>query len=102
MASSQPKYIPQLPVNKRILILGATSGIGFAVAEAPLEHGTIVTISGSNPTKLYHALTRLQTQFPSATKDGRLAGPLPCDLFDATHVEKGECCFTGGGGYGGG
>lgn len=53
------KYTGQLR-GQRVLIVGGTSGIGLAVAEAALEHDALVTIVGSNPDKLSRALTILE------------------------------------------
>jgi short chain dehydrogenase len=57
------KFINKLQ-DKNNLIVGGTSGIGFATAETALEYGARVTITGHNPTKLSHALTRLRTAYP--------------------------------------
>lgn len=78
--SAPPKYTAKL-ASRRVLVLGGTSGIGFCVAEAALEHGATVIISSSNPTKLSNALTRLNP-----------AGSLPvtgktCDLGSPDTVE---------------
>ncbi|KAK6500213.1 hypothetical protein TWF481_010562 [Arthrobotrys musiformis] len=51
--------------NKNILIIGGTSGIGFAVAVASLEHGAKVTIASSSPKKLESSLSRLKTSHQS-------------------------------------
>lgn len=53
------KYINKLQ-GARILILGGSSGIGFCVAEAAVEHGAIVTIASSSQAKLDKAVARLQ------------------------------------------
>ena len=36
-----PKYITKL-LDKRVVVVGGTSGIGLAVAEASVEYGAIV------------------------------------------------------------
>ncbi|MDI1493060.1 MAG: hypothetical protein OHK93_004844 [Ramalina farinacea] len=46
--SDAQKYTSKLH-GQRILIIGGTSGIGYAVAEASLEHGANVIISSSSP-----------------------------------------------------
>lgn len=38
-------------VMLEVLVLGGTSGIGFAVAEAALEHGATVIISARDRTR---------------------------------------------------
>lgn len=45
--------------GKRVLVVGGSSGIGFAVARAAREEGALVTISSSNADKLENALGRL-------------------------------------------
>ena len=57
------KYTNKLH-NKHILIFGGTSGIGYCIAEACLENGAHVTISGSNKAKLEKALSRLRNTYP--------------------------------------
>ncbi|CAG9955892.1 unnamed protein product [Clonostachys rosea f. rosea IK726] len=54
------KYLNKLQ-GQRILILGGSSGIGFAVAQAAVEHGAVVYISSSKQTRLDDAVTWLQT-----------------------------------------
>jgi NAD(P)-dependent dehydrogenase (short-subunit alcohol dehydrogenase family) len=67
--------------------VGGTSGIGFAVAEAALEHDAIVTVAGSNPAKLKQALARLRTSYPAASEGDRLQGA-QCDLADEFNLES--------------
>lgn len=88
MKSGSPvqKYTGHLR-DQRILIIGGTSGIGFAVAEAALEHNATVTICGSNPDKLKQALSELQLSYPSATSDSHLLG-VQCDLMDEENLEN--------------
>ena len=45
--------------GKRVLVIGGSSGIGFAVAKAALEQGARVTIASSNTEKLHKAVDRL-------------------------------------------
>ncbi|PTB63416.1 dehyrdogenase/reductase domain-containing protein [Trichoderma citrinoviride] len=59
------KYVNKLQ-GKRVLVIGASSGVGFCVAEAALEHGAHVTISSSNQTKLDKAASRLQEHIKAA------------------------------------
>lgn len=79
------KYIDQLN-DKSVLIIGGTSGIGFAVAEGALEHNAVVTIAGSNSEKLKRAMTRLQAAYPAQTANGRLRS-MSCDLSDADMLD---------------
>lgn len=80
MTQSSKKYTGQLR-DHRVLVIGGTSGIGFAVAEAALEHEAIVTIVGSTHTKLQRALSRLDAS------NHRVQG-LQCDLGNAQTVEE--------------
>ena len=70
------KYTQKL-TGKRILVIGGSSGIGYAVAEAALEHGAHVTISSSQETRISSAIASLLKTYPSSRS--RLAG-YPCDL----------------------
>jgi NAD(P)-dependent dehydrogenase (short-subunit alcohol dehydrogenase family) len=63
--------------GKRILIIGGTSGLGFAVAQGSLEFGATIIISSSNATKIDNSISRLQTDYPSARS--RISG-YACDL----------------------
>jgi NAD(P)-dependent dehydrogenase (short-subunit alcohol dehydrogenase family) len=45
--------------GKRVLVIGGSSGIGFAVAEAAIAQGARVTIASSRAEKLHGALERL-------------------------------------------
>ena len=70
------KYANKLH-NKRVLIIGGTSGIGFGVAEACVEFGAIVTVASSRKEKVEKTIQRLVTSYPDA-KD-RISGHT-CDL----------------------
>lgn len=107
--SSGFKYASKLS-NQRVLILGGTSGIGFAVAEASLEAGLLVTISSSSSSKLSAALDRLRsspayvpsnlfaapatTSSSSSSQPSLASGGIPrltgftCDLSDPSTVEQ--------------
>ena len=63
MAFPARKYISKLRGN-RILIFGGSSGIGYCVAEAALEHGASVIISGSGSAKLTAAVDKLKCTYP--------------------------------------
>lgn len=84
MASTTQKYSAKL-VDKRVLVIGGTSGIGFCVAEAALEYGAQVMISGSRQSKLDNALSRLKSAYPD--KASNIRGQT-CDLFEPESLES--------------
>jgi NAD(P)-dependent dehydrogenase (short-subunit alcohol dehydrogenase family) len=48
-----------------ILVIGGSSGIGFAVASLALEQGAIVSVVLSSPTRVANAVERLKSAHPS-------------------------------------
>ncbi|KAH7065723.1 hypothetical protein BKA63DRAFT_585678 [Paraphoma chrysanthemicola] len=64
--SDATHYTPKLS-SSRILIIGGSSGIGFAVASACLEYGAHVAVSSSNASRVDSAVKRLQFSYPSKT-----------------------------------
>ena len=82
---STPKY--NKLHAKRVLVLGGTSGIGYAIAEACTEHGAYVTIASSTSTRLTAALSTLSKAYPAAETEGRIAGTT-CDVSDTATVEE--------------
>jgi NAD(P)-dependent dehydrogenase (short-subunit alcohol dehydrogenase family) len=66
--SDQQKYTAKLHGTK-VLIIGGSSGIGFAVAEASIEHGAKVIISSSNEGRVQDAVKKLQSSYPSRKAD---------------------------------
>ncbi|KAL1878153.1 hypothetical protein Daus18300_002069 [Diaporthe australafricana] len=85
MAAAQFKFINKLR-GHRVLIFGATSGIGYAVAEACLEHGCTVILSGSNVLKLADTILRLRTSYPHLTPYQIVVHA--CDLSDKDQLES--------------
>lgn len=77
------KYTSKLQ-DTRVLVFGGTSGIGFCVAEAALEHGAYVCISGSKQAKLDRAVSRLQSTYPDAAR--KVSGHV-CDLAHSESLE---------------
>ncbi|KAK5078575.1 hypothetical protein LTR64_003011 [Lithohypha guttulata] len=71
--------------GQRVLIVGGSSGLGFAAAEASIENGASVLISSSSQQKVDKAVERLQQAYPSA-KD-RVSG-YACNLSDQAGLEK--------------
>lgn len=55
--------------SARILIIGGSSGIGFAVASACIEHGALVTISSSNADRVNAAVEKIKSAYPSKTSN---------------------------------
>ena len=84
MSLSAFKYAAKLH-NARVLVFGGTSGIGFCVAEAALEHGAHVCLSGSKQSKLDSAIARLQSSYPE--KISSLSGQV-CDLSQPSELER--------------
>lgn len=61
MATTRPEFkFGSKLQNKRVLVLGGTSGIGFSVAEACKALGAIVSISSSSNAKISNAISRLK------------------------------------------
>lgn len=79
------KYASKL-FDKNVLVLGGTSGIGFAVAEAAWEFGARVTISGTNQPKIDKKISEMKSNNPAGDVSG-LRG-FPCDLGDQETTER--------------
>ncbi|KAM0803836.1 short chain dehydrogenase [Usnea florida] len=80
---SQTKYTSKLH-DAHVLIFGGTSGIGFCVAEAAIEHGAHVCICGSKQVKLEKAVSRLQSSYPDSAS--KVVGHI-CDLSQPDAIE---------------
>lgn len=80
---SPTKYTSKLH-DTRLLIFGGTSGMGFCVAEAAIEHGAHVCISGSKQDKLERAISRLQSTYPDSAS--KVSGHI-CDLAQPESLE---------------
>ncbi|KAF9870946.1 short chain dehydrogenase reductase family [Colletotrichum karsti] len=61
-----PKYINKLE-GKSVLVVGGTSGIGFAVAEASVEFGALVVVASRSQDKVNKTIERLKASYPDAT-----------------------------------
>ncbi|EXJ76547.1 uncharacterized protein A1O5_01055 [Cladophialophora psammophila CBS 110553] len=59
------KYTNKLQ-GKRVIVVGGTSGIGFATAEAAVEYGAIVVVASSKQEKVDKAVERIQKAYPDA------------------------------------
>lgn len=64
-----PKYINKLE-GKRVVVIGGSSGIGFAVAEASIEFGAKVTIASSSQSRVDEAVEKLKHFYPAAHISG--------------------------------
>lgn len=85
MASSKPsKYTSKLK-DARVLVIGGTSGIGFGIAEALLEHDASVIISSSSEERVSKGVQRLKRMHSAAA--GRIQG-IVCNLGDQDNVES--------------
>ena len=83
--SDATKYTSKLS-NTRILVIGGTSGIGYAAAEILLEHGAAaIILSSSNPSKVSDKVANLQKSYPS--KASRVSGHVS-NLSDRANLEK--------------
>jgi NAD(P)-dependent dehydrogenase (short-subunit alcohol dehydrogenase family) len=71
--------------NTHVLILGGTSGIGFAVANLALSSGARVTISGSKQPKVDDKVEKLRSFYPNMPASN-VAG-YACDLLDKESME---------------
>jgi NAD(P)-dependent dehydrogenase (short-subunit alcohol dehydrogenase family) len=72
--------------DARVLLLGGTSGIGFATAEASIEAGAIVTIASSTQDRLSSALSKLKSAYPEAAAANKIHGHI-CDLSQPESLE---------------
>lgn len=81
---SPTKYTSKLH-DSRVLIFGGTSGMGFCVAEAAIEHGADVCICGSKQAKLEGAISRLQAAYPDSAS--KVSGHV-CDLSQPDALES--------------
>jgi NADP-dependent 3-hydroxy acid dehydrogenase YdfG len=69
-------------VNKSVVITGSTRGIGFALAEAFIQRGCVVTISGRTQEAVQSAVKKLGTKY-----DPGLVFGYPCDVIEYSQVQ---------------
>ncbi|KAH7134281.1 hypothetical protein EDB81DRAFT_844857 [Dactylonectria macrodidyma] len=71
--------------ESRILVVGGSAGVGYAVAEASIEQGAAtVIISSSNSTRVEDSVARLRRSYPS--KASRISG-FACNLAQEDKLE---------------
>ncbi|VUC30052.1 unnamed protein product [Clonostachys rosea] len=81
------KYMNKLQ-GQRVLVLGGSSGIGFAVAEAAVEHGAKVIISSSQEARVQKAIEKLQKHAQATQNSSVNIRGKACDVSNATTVES--------------
>ncbi|KAI0006815.1 hypothetical protein F4779DRAFT_620278 [Xylariaceae sp. FL0662B] len=70
--------------GSNVLIIGGSSGIGFAVAKACLGEGAHITLVSSKESRVAFAINRLRAQFQAATQiEGKV-----CDVGNADTLDR--------------
>ncbi|MBC6457053.1 SDR family oxidoreductase [Actinomadura sp. HBU206391] len=75
--------------GQRVVVLGGTSGIGLATAEAAARQGAVLTVASSRRASVDHALTRLPDGCDGRVvdlTDARAVGRLFDDLGEFSHL----------------
>ncbi|KAF5688688.1 verA-like protein [Fusarium denticulatum] len=80
------KYTNKLD-DRRVLVIGGSTGIGFSVAEAALEHGANVVISSSNQSKIDSAIERLKSHIQNAQLPMRKISGKVCNLAEPETID---------------
>ncbi|KAJ7601589.1 hypothetical protein DFH06DRAFT_1276782 [Mycena polygramma] len=75
---------PNFILNSRTLVIGGTSGIGFAVASGALASGSKVHITSSTAAKLSTKIKELQSFYPGAHVSGSAVDLSNADALEAT------------------
>jgi NAD(P)-dependent dehydrogenase (short-subunit alcohol dehydrogenase family) len=75
---------PNFILNSRTLIIGGSSGIGFAVASGALSNGSKVHITSVTGEKLSAKVAQLQSLYPNAHVSGSVAGLSSTETLEAT------------------
>ncbi|KAL8654729.1 MAG: hypothetical protein Q9226_003324 [Calogaya cf. arnoldii] len=82
-SSSTSQYLSKLK-DKCVLVLGGTSGLGFCIAGAALEHDAYVIVASSAQPKLDNTISCLRTSYPD--KAAKVSG-YTCDLAQLSTLE---------------
>ncbi|KAI1078229.1 hypothetical protein F5B20DRAFT_548509 [Whalleya microplaca] len=69
--------------GSNVLIIGGSSGIGFAVAKASLGEGANVTLASSQESRLTFAVNRLRAQYPTTQVEGKI-----CNIGNSDDLES--------------
>ncbi|CEH13384.1 Reductases with broad range of substrate specificities [Ceraceosorus bombacis] len=96
--SAQPRYVSQLKGQKAVII-GGSSGLGFAVASALIEEGASVVISSSNRSKLDDAVKRLNDPKLQYNADSSRVSAKLCNLQGEGMEESLASLFSSVGGF---
>lgn len=88
MTTPATKYTSKL-AGQRVLVLGGTSGIGYSVAEAAVEHGAHVIVSSSKPSNVTSAVESLKRSYPPGANGQGPHAPIGCvcDLSQRDQIE---------------
>jgi len=81
---------PDAMVGKRVLVSGATAGIGLEMARAFAGLGATVHLLGRNPDKVRECVADISAQFPQAVVIGEV-----CDVSDLDAVTAWTDDFSG-------
>ncbi|KAJ5261247.1 hypothetical protein N7478_011842 [Penicillium angulare] len=88
---SSTKYNYNKLADTHVLILGGTSGLGFAVAKACLAHSARITISSSSSLRIGSTIKKLVSEFPDCKER---INYYPCDLSRETSEQEIESLFS--------
>jgi NAD(P)-dependent dehydrogenase (short-subunit alcohol dehydrogenase family) len=86
--------------GQKVIIMGGTSGIGFATAKAAVAAGADVTITGRNAEKLNKALTDISEHATGETVDATSSEALKSFYQRSGQFDHVVLAVSGGGGMG--